>query len=341
MSIRSQITGMPSSGLSTVRLAAFWFGIQAVWGALLGLSLQARTLQLHAAGAVIAYGELAAAGAFVAIAVQVLAGMSSDRRRLRGQNRGAYFLWGTAIATVGLAAFYGAPTFWFLVGALMVLQIGMNLAIAPYQAVIPDYVPESAAGRASSSMATLQSLGNAAGALAVVIAHGGVPVAAFLAVVLIVTCLVTTRYVARLSARPIEPQGARAKASADLFISRAFMWVAFYTILGYMVFYVRDAVRVADPTASSGIVILLFTLFGAFGAAAAAAPADRADRRAVVSVAAAVVMAAVVGLIFTRSLILVYVFGAAAGAPLAADARVARIYGGANEIMKLIIARSL
>ena len=56
-------TGTPArtsdASPSPFRLALFWLGIQAVWGALLGISLQARTIVLVSSGAVLSYGRLA------------------------------------------------------------------------------------------------------------------------------------------------------------------------------------------------------------------------------------------------------------------------------------------
>ncbi|MBV8372498.1 MAG: hypothetical protein JOY69_04495, partial [Candidatus Eremiobacteraeota bacterium] len=71
-----------------LRLGLFWLGIQAVWGALLGISLQARTIELvGGAGAMLAYGRLATLGAIVAALVQVAVGPVSDARRRRGSRR--------------------------------------------------------------------------------------------------------------------------------------------------------------------------------------------------------------------------------------------------------------
>ncbi|MBV8750411.1 MAG: hypothetical protein JO103_11950, partial [Candidatus Eremiobacteraeota bacterium] len=72
------------------RLGAFWFGIQVVWTAILGVVLQERATAL-APNAVNAYAALAACGALFAGAVQVAAGMYSDRLRARTGNRRAFY----------------------------------------------------------------------------------------------------------------------------------------------------------------------------------------------------------------------------------------------------------
>ena len=151
---------------SALRLGLFWLGIQAVWGALLGISLQARTIELVAgSNALIAYGRLATIGALVAAVVQIAVGPFSDARRRHGSRRIEFYVAGTAIAAFALAGFFAAGNFTALTLAFVALQAGLNFAIGPYQAIIPDAIPRSEFGRASSWMAALQSAGNALGAV--------------------------------------------------------------------------------------------------------------------------------------------------------------------------------
>jgi len=70
---------------SAPRLALFWFGIQAVWGALLGISLQSRSADLAETNAIALYGILAVSGAAVAAAAQLAAGVWSDSLARRGR----------------------------------------------------------------------------------------------------------------------------------------------------------------------------------------------------------------------------------------------------------------
>jgi MFS family permease len=87
--------------------------------------------------------------------------------------------------------------------------------------------------------------------------------------------------VRRLSLVPVQPQALRiTRPFVDLFISRAFVWVGFYTLVGYLYFYVARAMS-GDTQRMTAIVLLIFTIAGAAGAAAAAVPANRMDRRAV------------------------------------------------------------
>jgi MFS family permease len=294
---------MPAKTPSAFRLGLFWFGIQAVWGALLGISLQARTIELVAgSSALIAYGRLATIGALVAAVVQIAVGPLSDARRRRGSRRIEFYVVGAAIGAFALAGFFAAANFGALTLSFVVLQAGLNFAIGPYQAIIPDAIPRSEFGRASSWMAALQSGGNAVGAvLAATINDAG-----FLASALILllggTAAATCAHARGMvlePARPREPLRFK-RAFADLFVSRALVYVGFYTLLGYLLFYVAGVLgttSLADAKLRSGELILAFTAMGALGAAVAARPSDRLDKRLVATAGGAIVIAGLGGFI--------------------------------------------
>ncbi len=296
-------------------LATFWFGIQALWGALLGIALQARTSELAPSHTLVAYGQLAAAGAFTAVVMQLIMGPLSDRLRRRGHDRRVFLIVGAVAGCIGIFGFFLAHSFALLFGALVFLQIAVNVAIGPYQAIIPDYLPASQAGRASAWMAALQSLGNAAGAICAVVLLGSpFALAAVLACVLLLTCGITVLHMRRLTPRTIE-QSAHpiTRVEVDLFVSRAILWTGFYTVLGYVFFYVHDTLGIRDAVHGGGIIVLLFTGFGALGAALTAKPADSLDRRVVVNAAVAVFVAGLAVFVAVRDPHAMYVAAAIAG----------------------------
>jgi len=278
---------------SPFRLALFWLGIQAVWGALLGISLQARTIELVPSGAVLAYGRLATLGAATAAVVQILVGVWSDRRRRAGSRRLEFYAFGALGGAAALGWFYTARTFAELTFALVALQAALNVAIGPYQAIIPDFVAKHRVGAASSWMAALQSLGNAVGALGASFIANAKTLAAALGAVLVVTCAITSNTARRFALRERGDAGERLRVTrpfVDLFISRALVYVGFYTLLGYLLFYVEGVLRtatLADARLQTGVLIISFTIVGAAGAALAARPSDRLDKRVVATAGAA------------------------------------------------------
>lgn len=290
----STLASTPSARLAG--LATFWFGIQALWGALLGISVQARVTQLAGTHALVFYGWVATSGAMLAACTQLVVGPLSDRRRRAGSRRVEFYIAGALLGSAGLFAFYRAPSVTLLVAAYALLQVGLNVAIGPYQAAIPDAVPSSAAGRASSWMAALQSSGNAAGAVLATVLANGTALAAALAALLLSTCAVTAREVETwpamnaVAAAPLR----FSRAFALLFASRLALFAGFYTLLGYMFFYTIAFVdaRPASARTIDGVLVLGFTVFGACGAALAARPADRYDRRGVAAAGAICAVAA-------------------------------------------------
>lgn len=279
-----------------MRLASFWFGIQAVWGALLGISLQARCEQIGGAHALALYGFVAGSGAVVAACTQLAVGPISDRRRSSGSRRIEFYVTGAALGAVALVAFYRAHEPWSLMTAFAGVQAGLNVAVGPYQAAIPDAAPRGTSGAASAWMAALQSAGNAAGALLGTVLDNLLLLACVLAGVLLAACAITSGTVARWPAlRPVERVPFRlSRAFALLFASRVALFSGFYTLLGYLYFYVlafvaRDASRARFV---DGTLVLAFTAAAAIGAAVAGRPADRLDRRNVAAFGALVVVAA-------------------------------------------------
>ncbi len=275
-------------------LALFWLGVQAVWGALLGISLQARSKELVPSDALIAYSRLATTGALVAAVTQVAIGFWSDARRRRGSRRVEFYVVGALGGAASLAFFYDARTFAALTVAFIFLQAALNVAIGPYQAIIPDFVERARIGGASSWMAALQGLGNAAGALLAAFVTNARALSASLGGLLLATCAVTASHAVRLPLLDAPDDARRAfrvtRAFVDLFISRALVYVGFYTLLGYLLFYVTDVLGVVglkDASRETGILIVAFTVLGAVGARLASRPTDRVDKRLVATLGAA------------------------------------------------------
>lgn len=294
-------------------LGGFWFGIQVVWGALLGVSLQARVTELAPAHALALFGALASTGAAVAAVTQIAVGMLSDRRRVHGSRRIEFYVSGACLAAAALVWFYLATSFGQLFASVIALQIAMNLAIGPYQAVIPDFVPDSQIGTASSWMAALQSLGNACGALLAAFVASRYALAAAIAAALLASCAVTAAHVKNLIALPARSERVRvSRAFVDLFISRAFVFLGFYTLLGYLFFYVRSSLT-GDTKMLTGEIILAVTLSGAAGAVIAARPGDRYDRRAIAAAGGAGFVLALIAFLFSHGLASIVCSALAAG----------------------------
>jgi MFS family permease len=147
--------------VSAARLCALNAGIQLVWGAILAVELQGRIIKLSAtpAQSVATYSTIAAVGAAIATAVQLLAGGLSDALRVRGAGRQLFYALGVLGSVPAIFWFMTAPTLFTIGLAFAVLEVTMNVAGGPYQAIIPDYVEPERRGLASSWMSGLINIG--------------------------------------------------------------------------------------------------------------------------------------------------------------------------------------
>jgi len=274
------------------RLGAFWFGIQAVWTALLGVVLQDRVTAL-ASDPVVLFSWLVAAGACIASVVQIVAGVLSDRMRARSGSRRAFYAAGTALAIPAVVALPAAWSLAALWAAALLLQLGMNVAGGPYQGIVGDYVAPERIGRASSWMSVYQFAGSVTGAILTALLRGpalGIALAGALGA----AWFVTDRHVATLPRAAREAAPLRLDADARIvLVSRALINLGFYTLFYYLFFFVHDALRVRDAHAVTAELFLAFTVSGVAGAAFAGRAADRSDKRVVVSVACAAIALAV------------------------------------------------
>lgn len=299
---------------SAARLCALNSGIQLVWGAILGVSLQARCIELVGhAGAIRSFSWLAAGGAFLATLVQIAAGVLSDRVRRRTGNRIWFYTAGAALALPALCWFYLAPSFEQLTGAFLALQFAMNVMGGPYQAVIPDFVARSRRGLASSWMAAYQSLGNAVGLVVAATITDARLIAVALAAPFAGSFATTLAEVhnrpAASTASPLPPRvPAFGGPLAVLLLSRGLINLGFFTLLDFLLFFVEQSLGVPDAQLQfyTGTLFLAFTLAAVPGAILAARPTDRFDKRRIVSVAVATVVVALALLAATGAVAFAY-----------------------------------
>lgn len=152
-------------------LSSFWAGSAFHWLLLLLILMPADVVRFVGEAQKGTYlGLLVGVGAALALIMPPLIGTLSDRLGLRL----AFLRWGVAINVAGLVVMglasvllvgLGLGGFWvYLLGYLLV-QLGNNVATAPYSALIPELVPQALRGRYSGVMGQLQAGGQLIGAL--------------------------------------------------------------------------------------------------------------------------------------------------------------------------------
>jgi MFS family permease len=312
-------------------LAAYWFSTNFLWAAMLTVLVPTEVLRfVPAARSPAAVGLLTAAGAAVALVVHPLAGALSDRtaaghalaRRLpylRGRRR-PYFLVGSLGLVGALAAMAFVSGYRALVVTFMAVELASNVTLAPYQALIPDLVPAGRRGTASGYMGLMTMLGTICSlALAALFVHPGRtrPFYAWLLAVVAAGAAVTLWKVPEREAAPARrPLWVPLRGHADfwwVFATRALVMLAFYTVLAFLEYYLKDVLAVRDYVLATAEVSGITVLVAAAVALKAGTLSDRLGRRLLVSLAGALMGLVAVAFLLARSLAVVLAFAVVFG----------------------------
>jgi len=261
------------------KITVFGFAVSALWGSLHTIVLPMRLLDFVVASSKNTYlGLLTLSGLLLAMLVQPIAGLVSDRSGFRWGRRRPYILAGTVITLlflpgIGLAGGYAAI---FTIYCL--LQVSTNTAQGPYQALIPDLVPAGRRGVASGVKGLLEIIGGLGLVYLIVYAGNyfaseGVSwlwvVLGILAMLLLAAMLVN---VITVRERPALPEAQppllstlyksfqinlRADSGFILFlISRLLFTMALTTIQAFAFYFIQDVVGAADPAKTTSEVLV-------------------------------------------------------------------------------------
>ena len=264
-----------------LKITIFGFALAALWSCLHSIIIPMRLLDFVPEAEKNTYlGILTFTGLILAMLVQPIAGAISDRSRWRWGHRRPYILLGTALALVflpgiGLSTSYAAV---FLTYCL--LQIACNTAQGPFQAFIPDLVPQTRRGLASGVKSLLEIVGGIAfvaliGQFMDRYSTGQGQSWLWLAVsvpgiVLLGTMIAT---ILTVKEKPGEPQAQPSLLTAVrrtfkidvkghpdfiwFILSRLFMIMAMATLQSFALYILKDVVGVPNPAAATGSLLMV------------------------------------------------------------------------------------
>ena len=308
--------------LSPFRLyavTAFGFALTMVSNTLEPSVLGHKVLQLVPERAATALGFTTAAGLIVAMLVQPIVGVFSDRTRSRLGRRLPYFFVGTLMVIACLYLIAAAPAFGLVVAGVLLIQLSSNIVQGPWQALIPDQVPEEQRGRASGLKAMLDILafvigGYAAGTLVSKYKDWG-PVAIYAAVSVPVVVYLFSLAITAIWARekPDAIEGAPQRTIREAltrtfhvdfrsypafswwFANRFLFWAGFIMVQAFLLLYMVKVVGMAQADAQAYVAQLTIVLGGALVIVTLPSGwlADRIGRKPLVIAAG---LAAVVGM---------------------------------------------
>ena len=132
-----------------IKITILGFALAALWSSLHTIIMPLRLLDFVPEALKNTYlGLLTFAGLILAMAVQPIVGAISDRSGFRWGRRRPYILLGTIMAILFLPGIGLCGSYVAIFVIFCLLQISSNTAQAPYQAFIPDLVPEGKRGAA-------------------------------------------------------------------------------------------------------------------------------------------------------------------------------------------------
>ncbi len=264
-----------------IKITIYGFALAALWSSLHSIVLPLRLLDLVAeAEKNTKLGLLTFAGLIRAMIVQAIAGAISDRSGFRWGRRRPYILIGSLVGILLLPGIGLFQSYAALFAIYCLLQMTSNTAQGPYQAFIPDLVPQGKKGLASGVKSLLEIIGGIAIVRLIGYFMGNyVPgegtfwlwlVLGVLAAVLLGAMLATIIMVKEPESRISERQLPMWKTLARSFridmrkdrdvivflVSRLLIFMALATIQTFALFYLKDVIGLANPaTATADLLI--------------------------------------------------------------------------------------
>lgn len=288
------------SSAELLYLSLYWFGLNFHWGALLPIVIPTEVLKfVPEAEKGAALARVFAGGALIALVVMPLAGALSDRSMSPVGRRRPFVLVGGLLNAVALLLLARAPVFTLFVVAYWVVQFANNFGGSAYSGLLPDLVPADQRGHASGYMGLMIQLGTGIGAL--IVGHLmqlNLIMLSYLTIiaVLLVTMALTVWKVKEqpLRARPrfnlreflagfwVDPR--QHPDFAWLFLSRFLSLMGFYTLLDFILFFMRDYLHIESAKQATGLLTAAVIVGSLLSAYAAGTISDRVGRRGIVSV---------------------------------------------------------
>ncbi|MGE5074036.1 MAG: MFS transporter [Anaerolineae bacterium] len=259
-------------------LNAYWVGLSFMWNSLHPIVLPAVLLNYVPDARKNTYlGLLTFAGLLIAMIIQPLSGALSDGWSSRFGRRRPLIVIGTLFDFVFLVLLaFGGGLLWLFIGYVG-LQLSSNIAHGPLQGLLPDRVPKSQVGVASSlktfmDMLSLIIASLLAGRLLDPQTHNPTAIMLLLISLLAVSASITIFFT------PEEPTHERMRMDAAtllatfkidfrqntaywwLIAERALFLLGIYGVQAFAQYYLQDVLRVADPPKETGDLLAFITL---------------------------------------------------------------------------------
>jgi MFS family permease len=276
-------------------LSAYWFAVNVQSAGIFTILVPEALLRWFPRTPTALLGQLAALGALLSMVVPPVFGAWSDRARRRGRPRWPMVAAGTAGNVVGLGIMSQAGTLDWYAGGLMLAVLGQNVAVAAYEAMMPEAVPADQWGTASGYVGLATLTGSIAGlSLAGLAAE---PVALdVMGGVAVVAAVVTAVGVPAGAPSPAAQTESRPVQDFMLsLLTRFLVMLGMSLLMTYVLYFFQAVLHVSRPSTSTAGVALLALLGAALSTMAAGRRSDHMRRRTLVFVASLPMAAAALG----------------------------------------------
>jgi len=330
---------MTTGGL--IALSFLWFPINMFWTAMLQYLLPHQVQVIVGDTVKGEYlGYISLIGAIATTVIQLIVAPLSDACASRWGRRHPFIGWGIAINTAFVFLFAIAQNFALLMVAFFGIQLCLNIANGPYQALMPDNVSSRQHGIASAYMGGALLFGQLFGALILLFRHslGLMGLLGVITGLLFVGVLITLRFVPDAPA-PEEERLSLSRALATLtdlrlrhypdfvglLYSRFFINLSYATVVSFLLYYLQDAIGLGEEGAGNfqPILILTATVAGLIGTLGAGYALRRLTKKQVVYASTALLGLSALIFAFTTTkglvLVLAVLFGAGWGCFQAVD----------------------
>ncbi len=280
-----------------------------IWLSILPIGTILLPIQIAALDASNRFSNLSIAtaiGVLAALITNPIAGALSDRTTSRLGRRRPWLIVGTILSAITLALMANATSFVALVLWWAIFHVAANALLAALSAVVPDQVPVRQRATVSSFVSLSLPLGAVIGAVLVTKAGKSTQLSyyTFIGALLVIMLL----FVLVLRDKPLSREAApRFKLGAFLagfwvnpvrhpdfgwaWITRFLVYLSYFTALGYLLYFLQDAVHYQNP--AQGVTTFQITLTGTLLIASISSGilSDRFQRRKLFVMGASFVLA--------------------------------------------------
>lgn len=308
-----------------VKISIFGAALSVLWPSLHTIIIPLRLLEFAPEAQKNTYlGLLTFTGSMIAVFIQPLTGAFSDRFSSPLGRRRPFILVGTLLALLFLPSMGLSGSFPFLLLGYCLLQVATNIAQGPFQAFIPDLVPQGRRGMASGAKSLAEVLGGVAFLRLVAYfmdnyANDGGEIWLWLAIgvpgLILLGGMIATMMTVKEQPLPPGEQPTAAKTMSGAYkidakghpgfvwflVSRLFILMAMVVLQTFALYFIRDVIHHPNPAGVTADLLITVGVFLLLAVYPAGQLSDRFGRKPIILLSGFVGIVGILVLFFART----------------------------------------